>query len=120
MVRDMDLCREIMRQIGANPELNEPAEVAVEGRSDDEITYQLHILRQAGLIEAIDYSKIGRIAYKPLRLTWDGNEFLAATRDDKIWNRAKAGFGKAGGALTYDLLLAACKAQISNMTGLDF
>ena len=119
MVRDMDLCREIMRQIADSRTLDAPVKVAVEGRSDDEITYQLHILRQAGLIEAIDLTTLGGMAHRPLRLTWDGNEFLDATRDDTIWNRAKAGFGKAGGALTFDLLLAACKAQIGELTGLD-
>jgi hypothetical protein len=108
-----------MRQIADNPMLDAPAKVVVEGRSNDEINYQLHILRQAGLIEAIDFSTLGGVAYRPLRLTWEGNEFLDAAHDDTIWNRAKDRFGKAGGALTFDLLLAACKAQIGEMTGLD-
>jgi hypothetical protein len=117
--RDMDLCREIMRQIAGSRSLHGPAEISVEGRSEDEITYQLHILRQAELIEAIDFSSLDGMAYKPIRLTWKGNEFLDAASDDTIWNRAKDRFGKAGGALTFDLLLAACKAQISELTGLD-
>jgi hypothetical protein len=119
MKRDMDLCRDLMRQIANSPTLDGPVEVAVEGRSNDEVSYHLHILRQAGLIEAIDFSSLSGMAYRPLRLTWEGNEFLDATRDETIWTRAKAGFGKAGGALTFDLVLAACKAQISEVTGLD-
>jgi hypothetical protein len=39
MKRDMDLCREILRQIEAHPALNEPATIEVEGRSSDDITY---------------------------------------------------------------------------------
>ena len=119
MKRDLDLCREIMRQIADSPTLNAPVEVAVEGRSDDEITYQLHILRQADLIEAVDFTSGDGMAYKPLRLTWKGNEFLDAARDDTVWNRAKARFGKAAGALTFDLLLAVLKEEIGNLIGLD-
>jgi Hypothetical protein (DUF2513) len=119
MQRDMDLCREILRQIAASPTPHAPVEVAVEGRSPDEINYHLHIMRQAELIEAIDFTKLGELAYKPLRLTWKGNEFLDASRDDTIWNKAKARLGNAGGALTFDLVLAACKAAIREATHLD-
>lgn len=59
MKRDMDLCRELTRQIADSPTLDKPVEVAVEGKSNDEVTYQLHILRQAGLIEAFDFSTLG-------------------------------------------------------------
>ena len=119
MKRDMDLCREIMQQIADSPSLNERVEVAVEGRSDDEVTYQLHIMRQAELVEAIDCSSKEGMAYIPLRLTWKGNEFLDAARDDTVWNKAKGRFAKTAGAITFDLLLAACKAEISARTGLE-
>jgi hypothetical protein len=119
MKRDIDLCREILRQIADSPSVDAPVEVAAEGRSDDEITYQLHILRQAELIEAVNMSSFSGMAYKPLRLTWKGNEFLDAARDDTIWNRAKGRFVGAAGALTFDLLLAALKAEIRTRVGLD-
>jgi Hypothetical protein (DUF2513) len=119
MKRDMDLCREIVRQIAESPVVDAPIKIAVEGRSDDEISYQLHILRQAGLIEAIDVSSADGMAYIPLRLTWNGNEFLDAARDDTVWNRAKARFSSVAGALTFDLVLAACKAEIKELTGLE-
>src|SRR5687768_3958936 len=99
MKRDMDLCREIMRQMADTRSLNERPKVHVEVKSDDEITYQLHIMRQAELIEAIDLTTKAGMAYMPQRLTWKGNEFLAAAHDDTVWNRAKARFLKAGGAL---------------------
>ena len=119
MKRDMDLCREILRQIAECPNLNAPVEVAVEGRSDDEITYQLHIMRRAGLIEAVDASSMDGIAYLDPRLTWKGNEFLDVTSDNTVLNKAKEKLAQAGGAFTFDLLLAACKAVIRDRTGLD-
>ena len=69
MKRDMDLCREILRTDSGKLEHRAPVKVAVEGRSDDEITYQLHILRQAELIEAIEAKYKGGMTYIPLRLT---------------------------------------------------
>ena len=113
----MDLCREILRQIADSPK--EVVEAAVEGRSDDEIAYQMHIMVQANLIEAV-VAKNGRggVVYRSMGLTWKGNEFLDAARDDTVWTKAKARFAKAGGAFTFDLLLAVCKAVISERTGL--
>ena len=119
MKRDMDLCREILRQIEAHPELNRPVKIEVEGRAPEDITYQLHQLRQGGLIEAKDVSDLQGLAYKPLRLTWQGHEFLDAARDDTIWRRGKERVMKAAGGLTFDLLLAALKAEIRDRTGLD-
>jgi hypothetical protein len=119
MKRDLDLCREILRQIGDSPNLNATVEVAVEGRSEDEITYQLHIMRQAGLIEAVDASSMDGTVYLDPRLTWKGNEFLDATSNNTVLNKAKEKLAQAGGAFTFDLLLAACKAVIRDRTGLD-
>jgi Hypothetical protein (DUF2513) len=119
MKRDMDLCREIMRQIEAHTELNRPVKIEVEGRSAEDITYQLHQLQQARLIEAINVPNKSGLAYLPLRLTWQGHEFLDAARDDTIWRRGKERVLKAAGGLTFDLLLAALKAEIRSRTGLD-
>lgn len=59
------------------------------------------------------------MAYMPQRFTWRGNEFLDAARDDTVWNRAKARFADTAGALKFDLVAAACKAEIARCTGLD-
>ena len=116
----MSLCREILRRIADSPMLNGAEEPSVEGRSADEITYQTHIMVQAGLIEALADGFIGSgISYGSLRLTWEGNDFLDAARDDTVWNTARARIAKAGGSFTFDLLLAMCKAVIKEKTGLD-
>jgi hypothetical protein len=119
MQRDWDLCREILRQMAEFPSLNARMEIVVDGRSDEEITYQLHIMAQADLVELINMSTLDGMADQPLRLTWKGNEFLDAARDNTVWNRAKGRFAQTAGALTFDLLLAACKAEIRNRTGLE-
>jgi hypothetical protein len=78
MKRDMDLCREI--------------------------AYQVHLLRQGGLIEAEDGSDLQGLAYKPLRLAWHGHEFLDAARNDTIWRKAKVKVLGTVGGLAFDVL----------------
>jgi hypothetical protein len=90
MKRDMDLCREILRQIEAHPELNEPVTIEVEDCSPDDITYQLHQLRQGGLIEAEDVSVVGKLRYMPKRLTWHGHEFLDAAETTRSGDVARS------------------------------
>jgi Hypothetical protein (DUF2513) len=96
MKRDMDLCREILRQIAAHPDLNASVEIKVEGRSPDDISYQLYLLRDGGLIEGTG-SDLQGLAYKPLRLTWKGSEFLAVAQDNTIWQQAKGAGGEGRG-----------------------
>ena len=121
MKRDIDLCREILRQIEEHPHSNSEVEIAVEGRTWQEVAYQIYLLDQARLIEAVESTSGDEpdLNYTPMRLTWWGHEFLDAARNDTVWNRAKSRFSKAAEALTFDLLLAVLKEEIGNLIGLD-
>ena len=119
MKRDMDLCREILRQMEAHPDPNAPFEINVEGRSPEEINYHVYLLSQASLIDAIDASSTTELEYLPVRLTWTGHEFLETSRDDTIWRRGKEMVLKAGGGLSYDALSAVLTALIRQGTTLD-
>jgi hypothetical protein len=105
MERDMDLCREILRQMAAHRDLNSRVEIKVEDRSPDEIAYNVYLLQDGGLSEALRVSDVQQVhAYLPLWLTWKGCEFYEATKDDTIWRRGKELAIKAGGGLSYDAL----------------
>ena len=104
MKRDMDLCRDILRQIEAHSDPNRPVELEAVGRTSQDIAYQVYLLDQACLIEATDASDGDEINFIPLRLTWQGHEFLDAARDDIIWRKAKDKVLGAAGGLTFDLL----------------
>jgi hypothetical protein len=54
------------------------------------------LLKEAGLIDAIDVSK-GANDWKPKRLTWEGHEFLDAARDNKRWEKAMVVMSQVGG-----------------------
>ncbi|MCX6698314.1 MAG: DUF2513 domain-containing protein [Methanomicrobiales archaeon] len=99
MKRDMDLVRKILLEIESLPGgfSNEP--IKQQGYSDDEIDYHLTIMLEAGLIYGASHSRSGH--YYPLiiptRLTWQGHEFLDASRDEGRWVKAKEIFKDVGG-----------------------
>jgi len=75
MKLDTELVREVLIKIEELPFDLAFHDIAVDGRSDDEITYHVMILDEAGLIEAVDLSTMGGICWKPKRLTYAGHQF---------------------------------------------
>ena len=91
MKRDMDIARNILFAIADCNDPWGPRELHIEGSSDQEVSYHIKLLYQAGLIEAEDASSMGPdgFSWHAGSLTWDGHEFIEAARDDNRWNRTK-------------------------------
>ncbi len=102
MKRDMDLIRQILTDVEA---------VEVDGPfvslKDPHAAYQAALLKEAGLIlVTIVPDPFGRPREAiVMRLTWDGHEFLDASRDSKIWKMAKEHIIKPGVSWTFSLLM---------------
>jgi DNA-binding transcriptional ArsR family regulator len=54
MHRDMDLVRAILLAVESHPEGFAPQHLAIDGYTPEQIGYHATILREAGLVEAID------------------------------------------------------------------
>jgi hypothetical protein len=65
----------------------------------------LMLLKEAGLINAMDVSSNDELCLLPLNITWNGYEFLDAARDDTRWKQAKDVISKMGG-LAFEVLKA--------------
>lgn len=117
MKRDMDLIRAILMELEELPENGGCNDVAVPGHSDQEIFAHVRLLNEAGLIEAVDFSTMDRMVWKPKRLTWDGHEFLDAYRDETFWDKGKELVLKAGGGLTLEGLKLAIPVILKNYLG---
>jgi hypothetical protein len=52
MKRDMDLVREILLYAEQHATPSNPCSVKIEGRSEEEVSYHLRLMRDAGLIDA--------------------------------------------------------------------
>jgi hypothetical protein len=108
MKRNMEIIRLVLmeQEIGqASAELSE--------FSDDEVMYNMVLMKDAGLVEAsIIEDGSGDIARVTIiRMTWAGHDFLDAARDDTIWKKAKARFFKPTASWTFSLLVEWLKAE---------
>lgn len=100
----MDLVRSLLLLI-EDGETGRAAVTTVEGFSTDQVNYHLQIMHEAGLIEAVVSKEIrqGPPHVRPIRLTWNGHEFLDQARDDARWTTAKS-VARAAGGVGLDVL----------------
>jgi hypothetical protein len=98
MKRDMDLIRTMLLTIEAN-EHGFVNNIEIEGYTQEEIGYHAYLLGQAGLANVSNVPVRSESPRAIIRnLTWEGHEFLDATRENSIWNQAKDKINKIGGA----------------------
>ena len=103
MKRDMELIKIILLSLEDANEIKE-----VNGYSYEQVTYHAALLQDAGLITQEGYFNmdVGGAMIFGTRMTWSGHEFLDASRDKKIWERAKRITLEKTGALTFEVLKA--------------
>ena len=118
MKRDMDLVREVLLQVEKRSYRDAGKPVCLNGRSEEDISYQVKLMHQAGLIEAIDASTRAGLNWLPMSLTWDGHEFLDAARDDTRWNRTKTLVAEKAGIVGFEILKQALVAMAKQAMGL--
>ncbi len=105
MKRDMDIIRETLFQVEARPSAEGVDLVEIEGHEQEEISYHVKLLRDAGYLEAHDLRTMGPDGFKfaPSALTNAGHDFLDAARDDTVWGKAKAQLARIGGSAPLDV-----------------
>jgi hypothetical protein len=101
----MDLAREILLQIEAAPSPVSLVNVTSPDHTEAEVSYHVMLLAEAHLIEARDFSGADSgIRWEPVRLTWEGHEFLEAARSDSRWKKTLTLFREQGIGLVFSLL----------------
>jgi hypothetical protein len=109
MQRDMDLARRILQEIEKAPFDGGTVELNLPDLASETLQYHLLLLSEAGLIHALDASSMAGPAFLPTRLTWQGHEFLDASRSESLWNRAKSIVLTKTGGMAFDLLFYVLK-----------
>ena len=69
-----------------------------------------------GMIVRVDNGEVA--GFRIERLTWQGHDFLDASKDDSIWKKANDIVLKPGVAITFDLLLGWLKNEAKLKLGL--
>jgi len=105
MQRDLNLIRDMLLQIEKSPHNVHWYEMAVPGRSREQLSYHARLAADAGLIEARFLP--GTPIFTVYRLTNEGHEFLDAARETAMWNRAKEMALHTAGSLTVAALRVA-------------
>lgn len=108
MKRDMDLCRQILLEVEGRSYAESGQPMTIDGQSAEHVSYQVMLLAQAGLIEAIDARTLGPdgFLWLPMWLTWHGHEFLDASRSPERWTQAKMLIKSRAGEVGFDVLKA--------------
>lgn len=108
MKRDMDLVRKILLALEEHEHGFAPQNFLVDGYSEEQVGYHIHIMNQAGLIHAVDITSLNDKSPQaiPSKLTWEGYEFLEAAREPTRWQAALTKAKEKGAALTFDILKA--------------
>ena len=120
MQRDMNLIREILKQTEAQEHGYTTGNPDVDGYTDEQVAYHVYLMAQAGLVNATDVASMD--SESPcallLNLTWDGHEFLDATKDESIWSKAKETVLKPGVSMTLSFLIEWLKEEAKQKLGL--
>lgn len=98
MKRDMDLVRKILLKLNEHEHGNAPRNFSIDDYAEDIVLYHCFLLNEAGLIQAADITSQSSSspAAIPVRLTWDGHEFIENAKNEKMWAQTKDAVGKIG------------------------
>lgn len=120
MKRDLNLVRQILLAIEQSPSGFAPRQLVIDGYTDEQIGYHVHLMKEAGLVEASDTTGFKSSSPEAIarQLTWSGHEFLDAARDDVRWTAALALATAKAGTFTFDVLKQLLVAALRGELGL--
>src|SRR5690606_6428567 len=95
--------------------------IAVEGVDEHVVARHVEMMHEAGLAVAqlARYEGYGAMRAVVERVTWEGHDFLAAARDQTVWNKARPQTVLKGGAFTFSVLKSLLQHEIKQRLGLD-
>ncbi len=107
MRRDMDLIRDMLLTTGDAPAPVDARTFVDDAHDWGTVVYNLDMIRQANLAEI----RFGRTALGVVRatvgpLTWAGNEYVDAIRDNNVWKKVKRTLAQTVGGATLDTVKA--------------
>lgn len=106
MQRNMDLVRKILLKVEGHEHGFAPTKLEIEGHSDEEVGFHVHLMGEAGLLEVIDDTGFDAASpgALPGHITWKGYEFLDAARSESIWETANGQIRQQGLGMSIELL----------------
>ncbi len=96
-------------------------QIRISGYTDDEINYHIYIMKDGGLIEGHVIKASGNLMLNGTisNLTWQGHEFLDASRDEKIWKKSIQAIKSKSLELPFLILKELLFSQLRNELGIQ-
>jgi len=92
MKRNNDLIRDILLIVEQQPVSDTPISIRAgqfvskfPGLTDDMLNEHIQLLAERGFLEAEPY----QLGWFITRLTWDGHDFLANSKEESVWQKTK-------------------------------
>ena len=106
MKRDMDLVRSIMLRVADSDEPISIHELVDVEHDKQLVGYHVSIMKEAGLVRGSIMSADDDPYYSCLisSLTWEGNDFLDAIRNETVWGKTKSAISKTVGSATFEMV----------------
>jgi hypothetical protein len=80
MKRDLELARSVLLATEDYPQATGWVNLEIPGYGPEEVSYHVEVLSEAGLLSAQNLTTHSWFCWVPKSLTWEGHEFLDATR----------------------------------------
>ena len=110
MKRDLELCRKMLLAVEADQ-----SPFAITGYSLHTLAEHVRLLNEAGFVEVID---LGDMAGDDFRLTCAGHEFLAAARNESVWQAVRGDLRKKAADVPFSVLAELLKRGTAALFGL--
>jgi len=109
MKRDLDLIRDILLDVEnwSNAQPLTLSSLEYEGKTKQEIGYQLELLADAGYIDVRivkDHVGIGYSDAFIVRMKMAGHEYLDTVRSPEVWKKTKTTLEKVGGGAALEVV----------------
>lgn len=116
MKRNMELIREILMKVEEIPTPSNFDLIEIPGHEQEEISYHVKLLGDAGFLDVYDLRTLGPNGYKyaPIALTNAGHDLLDSMRSESVWKKAKAKLSEVGGSASMDVIQSVLASIIRN------
>jgi hypothetical protein len=120
MRRDMNIVREIVKQIGDYDKRTFSEKFVFENIevSKELLDYHFIIMKDAGIIEGAITIADDEVLFYELYLGWKGNDFYETFKEDTVWERAKTFLKKKGleiANMPFDILMETGKKILTGL-----
>ena len=117
MKRDMDLVRDILILVS---ESNHPVDAGAFVTKENDlqkVVYTIEIMNAAGLVKADMQKVMGGIYVNATikSLTWTGNDYLDAIREDQVWKKVKRIIAKTAVSAPFAVVKALAEKFVAEL-----